>query len=173
MPDKLITEIPLIERYARHNEEKDWRFRNFIKHRLNLSSEALDEIVREETDVVTKQIDCTKCAHCCKSLQPSVDDDDVKRLAAHVGISTREFSKRYVTRDEFGDNVMAEAPCPFLGGDNRCTVYEIRPKACQNYPYLNEEGFRRRSITMVSNIGTCPIVFNVWQALKLRFWGKR
>jgi Fe-S-cluster containining protein len=170
---KIIRDIPLIERYARNNEADDYRFRSFLKGRLNMITERTDEIVRATTDEVWQHIDCTKCANCCKTLPVVVDNADVKLLAARLGISQQQFLDKYVTMDAFGDKQFASTPCPFLGDDNLCTVYEERPKACHDFPYLHAEHFTSRSLMMISNTGTCPIVFNVWQELKTRLGFRR
>ena len=169
--DQIITRISLIERYSRHNEDSDWRFRAFLKADSSRSNEQVDAIVREETDRVWSRIDCTTCANCCRKLQIVVDNADINRLAARLGMPVAEFEKRYVARDkELGGRSFASSPCAFLGEDNRCAVYEDRPQACRDYPYLHEPEFRRRSINMVVNTAVCPIVFNVWRALKQRLW---
>jgi Fe-S-cluster containining protein len=164
--DNIIREIPLIQRYARHNEAEDYRFRVFLKLRLKLTTEETDEIARQTTDEVWKQIDCTQCAHCCRTLQVVVDGNDVDRLAARFGMTSRQFSRRYVAVDDDRTRYFAASPCPFLGEDNRCTVYEDRPKACRDFPYMHEKHFVGRSLMMISNTSVCPIVFNVWQRLK-------
>ncbi len=169
-PDQIITHIPLIQRYSRHNEDEDWRFREFVKRKLNLSNPALDAVVTETTDAVWKQIDCTACAHCCKTLRIVVDDNDIRRLATRLGMSVRQFSKTHVRVDEDDEKYLANSPCSFLGEDNRCTVYEDRPQACRDFPYLHSPDFRSRSIMMVENVSVCPIVFNVWQRLNARHW---
>ena len=94
----------------------------------------------------------------------------IERLAKRFGTTARAFERRYVKLDPFGDKYIAGRPCPFLK-DNLCSVYEDRPKACRDFPYLHEKHFTSRSLMMISNTAVCPIVFNVWQALKekLRF----
>ncbi len=166
--DPIIREIPLIERYSRHNEAEDFRFRTFLKAGSNLSNKELDAIVQETTDEVWRQIDCTTCAHCCRSLQIVVDDKDIKRLSTHLGITPLQLSQRYVQVAEDKTKHFAKTPCPFLGEDNRCSVYEARPQACRDYPYLHAGGFRTRTLMMIDNCSTCPITFNVWQSLKRR-----
>jgi Fe-S-cluster containining protein len=172
MPDEsdpIIREIPRIRRYCRHNEAEDYRFRTFLKVHLNLPNAELDGVVRETTDAVWKQIDCTTCANCCRTLQVVVDDQDIQRLAERLGMTRRQFTRRYVrVAEEDGTRHLAATPCPFLGSDNRCTVYEDRPRSCRDFPYLHAEGFRNRTLVMIENAATCPIVFNVWQALKKR-----
>jgi Fe-S-cluster containining protein len=173
MPDDIIREIPLIQRYSRHNEAEDVQFRAFLKVSLDLSNADLDAVVREVTDDVWKRIDCTTCAHCCRSLQIVVDNADIRRLAERLGMTPGQFSHRYVRVAEDRTKHFASMPCPFLGSDNRCTVYEDRPLACREFPLLHNEGFRRRTLTMMENTAVCPIVFNVWQRLKKRLWTRR
>ena len=50
-------------------------------------------------------------------------------------------------------------PCSFLGEDNRCTIYEVRPKACEEFPYTHKENFAGRKITNIQFSTDCPIVF--------------
>ena len=173
MSDPLIREIPLIARYSRHNEAQDMRFRAFLKNELALSNEKLDALVQETTDAVWKQIDCTQCANCCRTLQIVVDSKDVKRLATRLGLSPQQFSRKYMHTDADGVKHLASTPCVFLGADNRCTVYEDRPQACHDFPYLHAKDFRQRTFMMIDNCATCPITFNVWQQLKQRLWKRR
>ena len=171
--DSLIREIPLIQRFARHNEDDDYRFRDFLKTRLNRSTSETDSIVRNTTDEVWKQIDCTQCGNCCRTLQVVVDDQDIKRLSARLSATPAEFARRYVTVAADRTKHFSHSPCRFLGDDNRCTVYEDRPAACRDFPYLHQPHFVSRSLMMIENTATCPIVFNVWQALKERLGYRR
>jgi Fe-S-cluster containining protein len=177
MPDQIIRDIPLIRRYSRNNEADDMRFRTFYKHRLDMSNAKLDEIVRQTTDDVWKQIDCLACGNCCRTLQIVVDSADVKRLALRLGLNPAQFRQKYVvagTGEFAGEQYLKSAPCVFLGEGNRCAVYEDRPQACRDFPYLHEPGFRQRSFAMLSNMELCPIVFNVWRELKRRLgWRRR
>ncbi len=175
MPDKLIRDIPLIQRYSRHNEGEDFAFRAFLKGRLNLSNVELDAMVQETTEEVWKQIDCLKCGNCCRTLQIVVDDKDIQRLAQRLKTTTQQFAKQYVGIDEYQTQFLKSTPCVFLGEDNRCSVYEDRPQACHDFPYLHSEDFRSRTFMMIDNTSVCPIVFNVWQQLKerLKFRRKR
>lgn len=173
MPDPLVRDIRTIGRYSRHNEAEDFRFRAFLKG-MNESDEELDTIVKEATDTVWAQIDCTTCANCCRTLQIVVDNKDIQRLAKRLGISAKQFSQKYVAiAEEDGEQYFNALPCPFLDTDNRCTVYEDRPQACREFPFLYIPGFRQRTLAMIDNNATCPIVFNVWQILKQRLWKRK
>jgi Fe-S-cluster containining protein len=169
MPDQIIRDLPRIARYARHNEEQDYRFRDYLKNELAVPDAELDASVRGITDAVWSQIECTSCAHCCKRLQIVVDDRDIRRLADRLKMAVGAFKARYVAVAADKVKHFVSSPCPFLGDDGFCTVYEDRPQACRDFPYLHDAGFRSRSLTMVENVGFCPIVFNVWQELKQRY----
>lgn len=167
MSNRVITEIELIERYARDRADENWRFRTFVKHRLNLGDAALDTVVRDTADAVMEQIDCTACGHCCRTLQIVVDDFDIRRLAKRLGQKPEVVKRKYVTREKDGELVFNRQPCPFLDG-NLCTVYEDRPQACRDYPFLHESGFRQRMLMFLDNTFVCPIVFNTCESLKRR-----
>ena len=166
---KLITEIPLIRRYSHYNEDQDWRFRAHLKAG-NVSNADLDQTVHDITNEVWSQIDCTKCANCCKVLEVVVDDKDILRLSRRLKLTAKEFEQRHVFQGQDKVKMLNKQPCFFLNSDNTCSVYEDRPTACHDFPYLHKTGFRQRSIMMVHNQEVCPIVFNVWQRLKLIFW---
>lgn len=164
-PDRIIREIPLVQRYAAQKEDENWRFRTFVKHRLDMEDGDLDALVRATTDEVWGQFDCTQCGNCCRSLQVVVDRADIARLAARLNLTTSEFTRRYVKYDETGDGYFAAMPCPFLK-DNLCTVYEDRPTACRDFPYLHQQSFRTRMMMLIQNTAVCPIVYNTCEELK-------
>jgi hypothetical protein len=57
---------------------------------------------------------------------------------------------------------------PFLSGDNRCTIYEVRPAACREYPHTDKEGFTSRTMLHANNAKECPAVFWIVEQLRLR-----
>jgi len=165
MGGDIIREIPLIRRYAESMEDDNWRFRTFVKHRLVMPDDELDRVVQETTEAVSSHIDCTKCANCCRTMQVVVDAADADRLAKRLNMTAAAFAKRHMKFDEHSDGYLSSIPCPFLK-ENACTVYEDRPKACRDFPYLHASGFRTRMIMMIENTGICPIVYNTCERLK-------
>ncbi len=168
MPDPIIRDIPLIQRYSRHNEAEDAQFRVFLKEQAPISNAEMDTLVGKLTEEVWGQIDCTKCANCCKTLSIVLDEEDIARLSARQNLTPKAFGKKYTRVDHDGTRLFYSTPCPMLSGDGRCTVYEDRPKACRDFPFLHEKNFRSRSFAMMDNTAVCPIVFNVWKRLKMR-----
>ena len=76
---------------------------------------------------------------------------------------------RFLVRDEDGDVIFREMPCPLLSG-NLCTVYEHRPNDCRSFPHLDQDEFVFRLTQAVQNCSICPIVFNVFERLKDELW---
>lgn len=76
-----------------------------------------------------------------------------------------EFIENYLRVDEEGDFVVKSLPCPFLGADNYCSIYEQRPSDCQRFPYTNEDVIIKRKELTLKNSGFCPITYFVLEGL--------
>jgi Fe-S-cluster containining protein len=128
----------------------------------------IDKTVTQLTDNIWKRTDCGQCANCCKTLQPTLNEDEVQRLSKRLGMEPQKFIETFLEpSDEEEDTPwnIRSTPCPFLK-DNRCSVYEDRPDDCRGYPYLHEENFTTRLWGMIERTGTCPIVYEVMEDLK-------
>ena len=75
------------------------------------------------------------------------------------------FIDTYLRLDEDGDYVVKQTPCPFLGNDNRCSIYDVRPSDCERFPYTNEDVLVNRAQITLKNSTFCPAVFFVLQKL--------
>lgn len=128
----------------------------------------LDKIVHELHDEVFQEVDCLKCANCCKSISPTLYDKDVERLAKHFKIKPSQFLDEYLYIDDEGDYVFKQTPCPFLLADNYCLAYESRPKACREYPHTDRKRFYQILNLTLKNAEVCPAVFDVIERLKSR-----
>jgi Fe-S-cluster containining protein len=64
--------------------------------------------------------------------------NDRKRLASHCNMSTAEFTTKF-THKVYGlyELRYTGKDCPFLR-NNRCDVYEARPKQCRTWPFWPE-----------------------------------
>jgi Fe-S-cluster containining protein len=82
-------------------------------------------------------------------------------------MSEESFIAAYLEIDpEEGDYRTKAAPCPFLGGDDRCNIYEVRPEACRDFPHTDKEGFTRRSHLHAENTLSCPATYHVVRGLR-------
>ena len=111
------------------------------------------------------KIDCLQCAACCKNYSPRFKTPDVKRISRHLGMKESVFIETYLKVDEDGDFVVKSSPCPFLGVDNFCSIYEIRPSDCSRFPYTDEDVIIKRQKLTLKNASFCPITFYVLEKL--------
>lgn len=112
------------------------------------------------------KIDCLQCAACCKTYSPRFKTPDVKRISKHLGMRESQFIETYLRVDEEGDFVVKASPCPFLGADNACTVYAVRPSDCARFPYTDEDVIIKRQALTLKNASFCPITFYVLDKLQ-------
>lgn len=112
-----------------------------------------------------EKIDCLQCANCCKGYSPRFKTPDIKRISRHLRLKESEFIDQYLKLDEEGDYVTRSAPCPFLGSDNYCSIYEVRPSDCARFPYTNEDVLLKRPQLSLKNSTFCPAVYYVFERL--------
>ncbi len=112
-----------------------------------------------------RRIDCLQCANCCKNYSPRFKTPDIKRIARELKMRESELIERYLRLDEDGDYVVRSTPCPFLGADNRCGIYAVRPSDCERFPYTDEDVLVRRPALTQKNSTFCPIVYYVLERL--------
>jgi uncharacterized protein len=142
--------------------EAGWK-RYFSKNRRKL--EGMDLQVHAVHDQISKRTDCLSCANCCRTLGPRITDKDVERISKALRTKASEVIDSYLRVDEDGDLVFKTMPCPFLGSDNYCSIYESRPKACREYPHTDRKRFYQIYNLSIKNASTCPIVFEVLERL--------
>jgi len=54
-----------------------------------------------------------------------------------------------------------------------CSQYKYCPDNCRSYPHLHKNDFVSRLINVIENIAICPIVFDVYEALKEEVWNNK
>jgi Fe-S-cluster containining protein len=124
----------------------------------------MQELHNEEFE----KTDCLKCANCCKTTGPLFTDKDIRRIAKHFKMKAQEFVTAYLRIDEDNDYVLQSLPCPFLGADNYCGIYEVRPKACREFPHTDRKKFHQISSLTLKNVAICPAAYNIVENMKNR-----
>jgi Fe-S-cluster containining protein len=114
------------------------------------------------------KIDCLACARCCKGYSPRFNTTDIKRISKYLGMKEGSFIDGYLEIDEDDDFVLRKKPCSFLGEDNRCSIYEVRPQDCRRYPYTNEDILLKKSALSMKNLEICPAVSVVLDMMEER-----
>ncbi len=156
---------------------EDWRNRRnkvkvhnkkLIKRLSKLNDKKLHVISEGLHDRVFEKVNCLDCANCCKSIPPIINETDTRRMAKHLGMKVTTFKDKFVKVDEDMDMVMNQSPCPFLQEDNKCLIYEYRPKACREYPHTEDFEFAKNLKLHAVNAHYCPAVFHILEDLKTK-----
>jgi len=137
-------------------------FKKLKKHKKTLDKEIQplhDKIFEEE-------VDCLTCANCCKTTGPMLINSDIERIAKHLKKKPAQLIEEYIKIDEDGDYVFHSMPCPFLGADNYCMIYKVRPKACREYPHTNRKNQHQILNRTLKNTLICPAVNKIFDKLK-------
>jgi uncharacterized protein len=127
-----------------------------------------NKVLRQLPDLheeAVEKVDCLQCANCCKNYSPRFKTPDIKRISKHMGMKEGEFIETYLRIDEDGDYVVTSKPCPFLGADNYCRIYEARPSDCERFPYTDEDVILKRPHLTIKNSTFCPITYFVLEKL--------
>ncbi len=146
------------ERYAEHK-----RYLNRLKAR---KPKKLDEAFERLHQEVFDDTDCLSCANCCKTTSPIFTDADIERIARHLRMRPADLIARYLHLDEDRHYVLNSSPCTFLGYDNYCSIYEVRPKACREYPHTDRRRMHQILDLTLANTQVCPAVAEIVERLQ-------
>ncbi len=111
------------------------------------------------------KVDCLQCANCCKNYSPRFKTPDIKRISKYLRMKEGEFIEKYLYLDKEGDYVGKSKPCAFLGSDNYCSIYDVRPSDCERFPYTDEDVILKRPLITLKNSTFCPITYYVLEKL--------
>ena len=70
-----------------------------------------------------------------------------------------DFEQKFLRVDEDNDKVLQNLPCFFLNEDNTCSIYEVRPKACREYPHTDRKKFYQINHLTMKNTLICPAAY--------------
>ncbi len=160
-----------MDNYNTNPEFENWQKKavdNQKKYSKFLNRANKNEVLKklpELHDTAFKKIDCLDCAACCKNYSPRFRKPDIKRLSKHLKLKETVFTEQYLRVDKEEDYVTKSNPCPFLGTNNFCTVYDHRPTDCHRFPYTNEDVLLKRQTLTLKNATFCPAVYFVLEKL--------
>tara|TARA_B100000282_G_C31601905_1_gene430536 strand:+ start:159 stop:638 length:480 start_codon:yes stop_codon:yes gene_type:complete len=155
-----------LEKHRNLVQQKAKENKKFFQKLKHVKSKVLDEKIHQLHDEVFACTNCLECANCCTTTGPLFTDKDISRISKHLKIKPSEFTEKYLKVDEEKDFVLQQVPCTFLEDDNRCSIYQVRPKACLEYPHTN----RRKQYQILKltqkNLAICPAVYKIVEKLK-------
>jgi len=161
-----MTSIDKLAALAKKKENENRKFLSRLKARV---PKDLDVTVHQLHNDVFSGINCLDCANCCKNLGPRITEKDIERIAKFLKLKKELFIKTYLQIDEDKDYVFQSMPCPFLKSDNNCSIYDIRPKACAEYPHTNRRKFHQLFNLTLKNTFTCPAAYEIVEGLKKNY----
>lgn len=155
-----------LNNYYAKAKEKQKEHRKFLEQLRKKPPKNLDYIVQETHNRVFEKIDCLQCANCCKTTGPLFTEKDIERIAKHLKMKVADFEKKFLQTDEDKDKVLQQLPCWFLSPDNTCSIYEVRPKACREYPHTDRKKFYQINQLTIKNTLICPAAFEFVEKIK-------
>ena len=161
--DKRLEQLPKLSKETLPQTQKYFKM---LKRR---TPKNLDVVMKELHEDEFKKTDCLSCGNCCKTTSPIFTDKDIERISKHLKIKERNFVEQYLERDQDDFMVLRSSPCSFLDiSDNSCFIYDVRPKACSEYPHTNRKKFIQITDLTLANIEVCPATYSIIENLKKR-----
>lgn len=160
--EEVLRQLP-IKAKEKHTENKKF----FAKLRKR-PPKNLDYQMQEMHEREFERTDCLTCANCCKTTGPLFTNADIERISKFFKLKPSKFIETYLRIDEDNDYVLQQVPCTFLGADNYCSIYEVRPKACREFPHTDRKKFQQISHLTLKNVSICPAAFNIVEEMKRR-----
>jgi len=155
---------------VQHKEQtklKSKENQQFFKHlKKKIKPKVLDKLIHPLHEEVFACTDCLECANCCTTTGPLFTDKDISRIAKYLKIKPSKFTEKHLRIDEDRDYVLQTLPCVFLGEDNYCSIYDVRPKACREFPHTDRIKQHQLLKLTQKNIEVCPAVFSIIEKLK-------
>ncbi len=145
------------------------RHQKTIQYLRKKKPKDLDLKAQEFHDEAFEDIDCLKCANCCKTTSPVFTAKDIDRIAKSLKMKPGKFVEEYLNIDEDNDYVLKSSPCPFLLADNYCMIYEDRPAACAGYPHTQRKNLYKRLQLSLKNAEICPAVQRIISNLEKHY----
>jgi Fe-S-cluster containining protein len=155
-----------LEELAGNALEKYAETKKYFSKLKKKKPKRLDILMQDLHDDEFSRTDCLTCANCCKTTSPIFTEKDIKRISKYLKMKEHQFITQYLQRDSDDFMILQSAPCTFLDSDNTCFIYDVRPKACSEYPHTNRKKFIQLTNLTLKNTEVCPAVFNIVEKLK-------
>lgn len=164
----MIDNQKFIDGLSKLAAEKNKENTTFFKKLKKRAPKHLDQIMVDLHEETFSKTDCLDCANCCKTTGPLFTNKDIERISKLLRLKPTSFIDQFLRLDEENDYILQSVPCAFLGEDNHCSIYDHRPKACQEFPHTDRKKFQQISHLTLKNVGICPAAFKIVEAMKAR-----
>ncbi len=158
---------PSLENLPKLAKERQQENKKYFAKLKKRTPKNLDYVMQDLHEEEFSRTDCLTCGNCCKTTSPIFADKDIERISKFLKMKVSDFTKTYLQRDSDDFMVLKSAPCTFLNeADNTCFIYDVRPKACAEYPHTNRRKFIQLADLTIKNTEICPATYNIIEALK-------
>ncbi len=145
-----------LKKFKKKYEEKRKPLSKFLDKLDEIVPDDMPEIVARAEKKVWEKVSCVECASCCKHMTPTFSTADIKRISAHLGMTAAAFKEKWLYQEkETGDWMNRSQPCQFLQ-NNLCTIYEVRPVDCAEFPHFDKKPFDLYNDMFKTNMEHCP-----------------
>ena len=159
---------PTLNELAKLAQERQGENKKYFDKLKKHPPRDLDYQMQELHEREFKKTDCLTCANCCKTTGPLFTTSDIDRIAKYFRQKPQQFIDQYLRVDEDNDYVLKSVPCTFLDAENYCMIYDVRPKACREYPHTDRTKFYQIANLTLQNVSICPAAFNIVEEMKKR-----
>ena len=133
--------------------EKTAENKSFQTYLNGQNLDQIDTLVQELNGYVTPNISCVDCGNCCRVMRPVATNEELSKFVKPENIEKYKYAENFT--------------CMNLK-DNKCSQYLDRPSECIEFPYIDRDKFITRTSGIIQNYAICPIVFNIFEQLKLK-----
>jgi hypothetical protein len=139
----------------------------FLKKLDRIVPHDMPKLVAATDKEVWEEVKCLDCSNCCKTMTPTFTPTDIKRISTHLGMTAKSFKEKWLFQDaDNGDWVNKTQPCQFLLKSNKCSIYDVRPRDCAEFPHHKKKPFDLYTDTFTNNLHHCPATLTLVQNLK-------
>ena len=153
-------------KFKRQSQVRAKQNKLFLKRLVRKDTKEVDVLFHEAHKEVFAEIDCLTCANCCKTTSPIFYQTDIERAAKALRMKPGSFVEQYLRVDEDKDWVLKSSPCPFLEDDNKCKIYDSRPKACREYPHTDRKKMVQIMDLTYKKSLVCPAVLEMLKRIQ-------
>jgi uncharacterized protein len=124
----------------------------------------LDTYAEQIDKEVWTEVACLACSNCCRTMTPTYNFQDLRRISAYLGMTIKAFKEKWLYKDGKGEWLNLSQPCQFLNlKTNMCSIYEVRPDDCAGFPHLTKKKMVEYIHVHKQNVQHCPATFKMVQ----------
>lgn len=142
--------------------------KRFFKTLKKIKPKVVDSLFHNNHKKVFDYTNCMQCANCCKTTGPLFTNKDIQRISKHLRLRPSTFAEKYLRVDKDKDYVLKSVPCTFLDKENICGIYDVRPKACKEFPHTNRKKQTQLLEITEKNVAVCPAVYDIVEKIKTK-----